>query len=305
MEKIKGLLVAPFTAFTPDNKINTEIVKPYAALLKRNGLSGVFINGSSGEGYMLTAQERMTLAEAWIEEQTNDFKVMVHVGTTCLEEARVLAEHAEKIGAWGIGCMAPPFPPIATMEELVKYCEQIAKCAPSLPFYFYHIPAFNHVTFPMSQFLKAVDGRIPNFAGIKFTYENMYDFNQCTLYKDGKFDMLHGQDETILAALALCNTKGGISGTGNYIGNVLVGVMNAWEEGDIQKARQLQNFAQEVINVICRYRGNIVGGKRIMKFLGLDMGCNRTPFRNISEDEEIAMKKELEEIDFFQHCNVL
>lgn len=303
MEKIKGLLVAPFTAFTEKNEINTEIVHPYAELLKRSELSGVFINGSSGEGYMLTAQERMTLAETWVKEQKPDFKVMVHVGTTCLEEAVLLAHHAESIGAWGIGCMAPPFPPIATMEELVKYCEQIAAGAPSLPFYFYHIPAFNHANFPMSAFLKEVDDRIPNFAGIKFTYENMYDFNQCTLYKNGKFDMLHGQDETILAALALCDTKGGISGTANYIGTSLVGVMNAWQEGDIQKARSLQNYAQEVINVICRYRCNIVGGKRIMKFLGLDMGLNRVPFRNMSEAEEEAMKQELQNIGFFEQCN--
>lgn len=42
----------------------------------------------------------------------------------------------------------------------------------------------------MLDFLKAVDGRIPNFAGIKYTYESLYEYNQCRLYKDGKFDML-------------------------------------------------------------------------------------------------------------------
>ena len=194
MEKIKGLLVAPFTAFTEDNQINTAVIPQYAALLKRNGLSGVFINGSSGEGYLLTADERQALAEAWVKEQTPAFKVMVHVGATCVEESRRLARHAESIGAWGMGCMAPPFPPIGRLEELVQYCEQLASAAPSLPFYFYHIPVFNHVNFQMIDLLKAVDGRIPNFAGIKFTYENMYDFNQCTLYAGGKYDMLHGQD---------------------------------------------------------------------------------------------------------------
>ena len=50
MEKIKGLLVAPFTAFTEDNQINTAVIPQYAALLKRNGLSGVFINGSKEKG---------------------------------------------------------------------------------------------------------------------------------------------------------------------------------------------------------------------------------------------------------------
>ncbi|MGL5272874.1 MAG: dihydrodipicolinate synthase family protein, partial [Phocaeicola sp.] len=56
-------------------------------------------------------------------------------------------------------------------------------------------------------------------------------------------------------------------------------------------------------NVICNYRGNIVGGKRIMKLIGLDLGPNRVPFRNITDAEEIAMKQELEAINFFERCN--
>ena len=40
----------------------------------------------------------------------------------------------------------------------------------------------------MLDLLKAVDGRIPNFAGIKYTFESLYEYNQCRLYKGGKFD---------------------------------------------------------------------------------------------------------------------
>ena len=78
----------------------------------------------------------------------------------------MLAEHAQKIGAWGIGAMAPPFPKIGRIEELVKYCEEIAAGAPELPFYYYHIPAFNGAFLPMLAFLKAVENRIPNFAAL-------------------------------------------------------------------------------------------------------------------------------------------
>ena len=106
-------------------------------------------------------------------------KVIVHVGSCCLRESVRLAEHAEKIGAWGIGAMAPPFPKIGRIEELVKYCETIASAAPSLPFYYYHIPAFNGAFLSMLELLKAVDGRIPNFAGIKYTFESLYEYNQC------------------------------------------------------------------------------------------------------------------------------
>lgn len=303
MERIIGLIDAPFTPFKADGEVNYDIIPVYAAMLQRNGLKGVFVNGSSGEGYMLTEEERMRLAETWVEAAPEGFKVIVHVGSCCTRNSKRLAEHAQEIGAWGIGAMATPFPKINRVEELVKYCEEIACGAPRLPFYYYHIPAFNNAYLPMVKFLEAVDGRIPNFAGIKYTFESLYEFNQCMIYKNGKFDMLHGQDETILASLEMCGTQGGICGTSNYNGPCLTGIVEAWQKGDLTKARALQNFAQDVINVICRYRGNIVAGKRIMKFLGLDMGLNRTPFQNMTAEEEAAMKAELNAIGFFEKCS--
>ncbi len=271
--------------------------------LVRNGLKGVFINGSSGEGYLLSDEERMKLAECWIQAVPKDFKVIVHVGSTCVKASRKLTAHAAEIGAWGIGAMATPFPKIGRIEELVKYCQEIASGAPALPFYYYHIPAFNGAYLPMTGFLAAVDGVIPNFAGIKYTYESLYEYNQCRLYKNGKYDMLHGQDETLLPSLAMGGAQGGIGGTTNYNGRELVGILNAWAAGDLETAREKQNFAQEVINVICHYRGNIVAGKRIMKLIGLDLGPNRIPFQNMTDQEELQMKSELEAIHFFDRCN--
>ena len=188
MERIKGLIDAPFTPFYENGEVNLEPIEAYAKMLVKNGLQGVFINGSSGEGYMLTEEERMRLAERWVSVAPEGFKVIVHVGSCCVKASRMLAEHAQKIGAWGIGAMAPPFPKIGRIEELVKYIEEIAAGAPELPFYYYHIPAFNGAFLPMVKLLEAVDGRVPNFAGIKYTFESMYEYNQCRLYKNGKFD---------------------------------------------------------------------------------------------------------------------
>ncbi len=200
---------------------------------------------------MLTEEERMKLAECWVKTAPAGFKVIVHVGSTCVKSSRRLAEHAQAIGAWGIGAMAPPFPKIGRIEELVKYCEEIACGAPELPVYFYHIPAFNGAYLPMRTFLEAVDGRIPNNAGNKYTFESLYEYNQCRLYKNGKFDMLHGQDETILPCLAMGGAQGGIGGTTNYNGKELGGILEAWQAGDLELARERQNFSQELINVIC------------------------------------------------------
>lgn len=225
MEKIIGLINAPFTPFYEDGEVNYEPIEAYAKLLVKNGLKGVFINGSSGEGYMLTDEERMKLAERWMEVAPDGFKVIVHVGELLRKVKPDAGGTCAENRSLGIGAMAPPFPKIGRIEELVKYCEEIAPGAPKLPFYYYHIPAFNGAFLSMLAFLKAVENRIPNFAGIKYTFESLYEYNQCRLYKDGKFDMLHGQDETILPCLAMGGAQGGIGGTTNYNGINLVGTL--------------------------------------------------------------------------------
>ena len=116
MEKIIGLIDAPFTPFLPNGDVNYEPIPAYAAMLKKNGLTGVFINGSSGEGYMLTTEERIKLTEKWIENAPSGFKVIVHVGSCCVRDSRKLAEHAQACGAWGVGAMAPSFPKIGMVE---------------------------------------------------------------------------------------------------------------------------------------------------------------------------------------------
>lgn len=284
--------------------VNLQPIDRYADMLHRNGLKGVFVNGSSGEGYMLTLNERKMLAERWVQAAPADFKVLVHVGSCCLRDSEELARHAASVGAWGVGAMAPPFPHIGRVEELADYCAAIAAAAPTLPFYFYHIPAFNGCQVSMVELLRAMDGRVPNFAGIKYTFESLYEYRQCSLYANGKYDLLHGQDETMLASLAQGGAQGCICGTTNYNAPALLAVREAWQQGNLEEARRQQDYAQEVINVICRFRGNIVGGKRIMRLMGLDLGPNRTPFRNVTAEEEQKLREELNAINFFQHCNV-
>ena len=303
VEKIDGLICAPFTGFDGDGALNLSIVPQYVKMFINCGIKGVFVNGSSGEGHLMSVHERMLNASEWVKSSPPNFKVIVHVGTNSVRESIELARHAKDIGAWGIGAMAPTFPKINRIEELVKYCEQIAAGAAELPFYFYHIPAFTGVYLPMVDFLKAVDGRIGNFAGIKYTYESLYEYTQCRRYSGGKFDILHGQDETLLASLAVGGARGCIGGTFNYAASLYIGIRDAFNSGDLEKARQLQFKSMDLIDVIVRYRGNIVGGKQVMKMIGLDLGANRTPFQNITNEEFSAMKAELDAIGFFNFCN--
>ena len=302
MKKLNGHIAAPFTPLFQDGTLNVEPIKEYADLLYRNHLDGVFLCGSSGEGALLSKEERMRIAERWIAVSEGRLKVIVHTGGTNSIDQQVIAAHAQEIGAYAISAMAPMFLGPKRIEELGKFCKTVSAAAPELPFYYYHIPGLNGINLPVMELLKFADKEIPNFTGVKYTHDNMYEFDQCFRYKNKKYDLLHGLDETYLSGLAY-GCQSGVGGTYNHCFSLYRNMKKAFESGNLEEARAWQHKSHLFVNVLIKYRGNIIGGKRMMKFIGIDCGPNRQPLQTISEAEEKAMKTELEAIGFFDYCN--
>jgi len=302
MKKINGSITAPFTPMHEDGSVNYDRIDDYAEFVVRNGIDGVFICGSSGEGALLTKVERKAVAERWIKACAGRIKVIVHTGGPCLKEQVELAQHAQEVGAFAIASMAPAFLPPRRNEELVAYCKTVADAAPNIPFYYYHIPPLNNVILSVVDLLKGAEKEIPNFAGVKYTYDNIYEFDLCKYVANGKFEMLHGLDETYLSALAF-GYKDGVGGTYNHIFGVYKQMAEAFDKGEFELARELQHKSHLFINILGKFRGNIVVGKHMMKFMGIDCGPNRLPMQTITPEESKLVKEELEAIDFFSFCN--
>ena len=302
MKRINGHIAAPFTPLHQDGSLNLEPIHDYADLLSRNHLDGVFICGSSGEGALLSREERMQIAEEWVEIAGDRLKIIVHTGGTNIIDQQKLAAHGQDIGAYAVSAMAPMFLGPKRIDELGAFCKTVSSAAPELPFYYYHIPGLNGINLSIMDLLIYAEKEIPQFAGVKYTHDNMYEFDQCFRYKDCKYDMLHGLDETFLSGLAF-GCKSGVGGTYNHCFGLYKDMKIAFEAGDLEKARDLQHLSHLFVNILAKYRGNIVGGKRIMTFIGIDCGPNRRPLQTISDEEEKAIKRELEDIGFFNFCN--
>ena len=302
MKRIEGYIAAPFTPLLDNGDLRLDLIPEYAAFLLRNGLDGVFVCGSTGEGALLTREERMALTESWMDAGAGKLKVVVHTGGCTLKDQQELARHAAQSGAWAIAAMAPAFLSPKRNEELLAYCQAIAGAAPDLPFYYYHIPVLNGVHLSVIDLLKAAGGEIPNFAGVKYTHFNMYEFEQCRHVADGKYEMLWGLDEMFLDGLVYGN-RSGVGGTYNHCFSLYRDMQAAYEEMDMVRCQELQHQSHQFCEILGKYRGNLMGGKRMMKFLGMDCGPNRLPLQNISDAEEAAMKKELEAIGFFSYSN--
>ena len=293
-----GLIAAPFTPMHTDGSLNLSVIPAYYRMLKLNGINGAFICGSTGEGVSMTAREKMAVAEAWTECSRNDedFKVMTLLGGTSITDCRELAIHAQEIGLYGISFTAPYYFEPVNVSMLAKACMAVAEAAPELPFYYYHIPVLTGVNFPMISLLKEIDGKLPNFAGIKYTHEDFMDFLSCLHFKNGKYDMLWGRDENMLPALSI-GAKGAVGSTFNYAAPLYHRLMEAFSNGNLQLAALYQQQSIDMIRLLGKY-GGIATGKAYMKLIGLDCGEFRLPVKNMNSAEFELFRQEVKALNF-------
>lgn len=297
-EHLQGLIAAPFTPFHANGELNLEAIPGYYRFLKQNGVNGAFICGSTGEGVSLTKEEKMKVAAAWgrATEQDADFKVMTLLGGTCLADCKSLAKHAFEVGLYGVSFTAPSYFKPANVSVLAEMCAEIAAEVPGMPFYYYHIPVLTGVNLNMIDLLAAVDGKIPNFAGVKYTHEDFMDFLSCMNFNGGKYDMLWGRDENMLSALVL-GTKGAVGSTFNYLTPLYQKLIAAFEKNDLQTAVALQQKSIDFIRLLGKY-GGIATGKAYMKLVDIDCGGFRLPVKNMSEQQYESFKADVEKLDF-------
>lgn len=304
-EHLTGLIAAPFTPMHDDGTLNVGLIPAYYEMLRANHVTGAFICGSTGEGVSLTNSERMQVADAWAAATSADpsFKIMTLLGGTSIADCITLAKHARSKKLYAVSFTAPFYFKPASVAELAACCKAIASEVPDMPFYYYHIPVLTGVDFPMIELLRAIDGNIPNFAGIKYTHEDFMDFLSCMHFQNGRYDMLWGRDENMLPALSL-GTKGAVGSTFNYAAPLYYDLIDAFRNGDLLKAQQLQQRSIDMIRLLGKY-GGIATGKAYMKVLGLDCGVFRLPVRNMSEAQFKLFKQDVEQLNFSSFCSVM
>ena len=113
--KLHGLVVAAHSPFTPHGELNLAVIEKQAEHYVQNGLGIVFIGGSTGECHSLSLDERLQLAQRWLQVARGlPLKVVVHVGSNCLGDARTLAAQAEHSARW----RSPRWPPATSNRAI-------------------------------------------------------------------------------------------------------------------------------------------------------------------------------------------
>ncbi len=278
-----GLIAAAHTPFHQDGSLNLSAIDQQAEMFLANPISGAFICGTTGEGKSLSMDERIQVTERWLKAVNGKLPIIVHVGNDSLGECRKLAQHAQANNATAMAAIGPTFFKPADIHELVSYCAQIAEVAPQLPFYYYHIPSMTGLHFSMLEFLNLASEKIANLAGIKYTYHDLSELSQCIRFQNGRYNILFGRDEMLIAAL-LFDAQGAVGSTYNYAAPLYHQLIQAFKNGDLTKAKDLQILSQKLVRIVQNYN-EIAAGKAILTMLGIDCGPVRPPLTNLTADD--------------------
>jgi N-acetylneuraminate lyase len=289
---IRGPVAAVHTPFDEQGHLSTKVIPAYAAHLRSSGISTIYVCGSTGESLALSVAERRHILEAWMSTSGDDLRVIAHVGSNALPDCLELARHADSIGVDGISAMNPTFGRAADVESLVDHHAQIAEAGGGRPYLIYEISAFGGVAFPASEIVATSLGRVPGFAGLKFTSSDLIQLQlSLELATEHNLQIFFGSDEQLLAGLVLGCTAA-IGSTYGYAPEPANAVFAAFERGDLDAARLAQRRIAKLVIPLLRH-GVLRTGRTLLECVGVPIGPPRSPERGLNPAERAQVLAEL------------
>jgi len=295
---LNGLVAATYTPLNGDGSLRLGVISEMVDHFLTQGVSGLYVCGSTGEGMSLSGEERRSIADAYVQAADGRVPVIVQVGHNSLAEARQLAEHAQQIGADVVSATCPSYFKVSDGDTLVDCMAEIAGGAPDLPFYYYHIPSLTGSALDMIDFLERAGDRIPNLAGLKYSDTKLHEFQQCLELDDGRFDVVWGCDEMLLGALAT-GCRGAIGSTYNVAAPLYRRIIAAFADGNLDEARRLQSLSIEMVCTMNQFAFH-PAMKAVLGMQGFDMGGCRLPQGRLSDADANTLQAELDSIGFFE-----
>lgn len=283
--RFSGVYSALFTAYDDQGNVSPERMEKLIDFQLERGLQGTFITGSTGEGFLLTENERKEVAQTAVTALKGRATSIVHVGHTSTKVAIELAQHAESIGADMISSVPPIYYAVGPEGVMLHY-RQIAESV-SLPVLVYNIPGATGTILPDDLWLKLFE--IPNIIGMKYTGADLYYMHNMIELLSDQALVLAGSDEMFLPSLVM-GCDGCIGSTQNVAPEWFVGIREAYLAGDLKKAQQLQFQINRFIKFWLGH-GKNAGLKAASAVRGQPVGGVRAPMPPISPEDLAAMER--------------
>jgi len=279
----RPLIVAAVTPMTDDGSaVDERAIPPYAEFLEANGADGVFACGTTGEGVLLTLDERHAVAEAFRIVVSGT--LIVHAGAQTTADTCSLAEHAARIDADAVAVIAPPYFALDDDALTAHFVAAARACAP-LPFYCYAFTARSGYPLPV-EVIRRIGESVDNLAGLKVSEPSL---ERVEPYLELGLPVLVGSEPLIPASLAR-GAVGAVSGMAAAFPDVVRSALDDPSNGSAARLAALRN-AMEASGQF------IAAAKHLVRARGGSVGPGiRAPLRQLSASERADLDHSIEEL---------
>lgn len=298
--EFKGVFPAPPTPIAKDGSVNEAALRALLNDNIANGVNGFWMAGSTGEGPILTEEQRETVARVSGEVTQGRALAIMHVGAISTASAAKAAKQAKDNGCAAV-CCVPPIFFRTTDRARIDHYKAVADAADGLPFFVYNLPQLTQVeTVPalMETFMAAV----PSIVGLKHSAVNFADIRA---FADMGLKCFSGNGALPLPALTM-GAVGTVDAPLSIAPWHYAELFSAWERGDMARAQELQDGVGEIVDVVRMFEAPADVTKAILsERLGIDCGRSIPPVNRLTDEERTEVVKLARERGFTkQHAAV-
>ena len=279
------LLTAMVTPFNADGSINYEAGADFADWLLANGSDGLVVEGSTGEAATMDMDEKIKFMQTIVARVNGRAKIVAGAGTNCTTSTIDLVKKMEACGVDGVLVVGPYYNK-PTQEGYYQHFAAVAK-ATKLPIIVYNVPGRTGGNIaPETVARLAAD--FSNIVAIKEAAGNVAQTAELYRVLPENFSIYSGDDGLILPFMSV-GACGLISVLANVNGNILQQLMQAYSEGRVKDAADLNKVMVPLAKAMFIESNPIPIKAAVTKVTGIDAGAPRLPLTPISAAAEAKL----------------
>lgn len=282
-KRMNGVVIPMITPMNTDGTVDEQSLVRFTEFLIKTDVNCLYPNGTNGESLYLSEEERQNIAEIIVKTADHKLPVFIQSGAMTTAETASHVQHAQKIGADGVGIMSPAFFPMDDASLYGYYKDAISSVPEDFPVYVYNIPGCTTSDVKPALLAKLME-EFPNVAGIKYSCPDLMRIEDYLITPGRTPDVLIGCDSLFLQCL-MTGGVGTVTGPGAIFHERFTRLYRQYQEGDLAGAKETQ---QKIVKDDRRMAGipGIPGLKALLKMRGIIANdtCRR-PLRELTTEE--------------------
>ena len=287
LEGVIPAMVTPFERKT--GNVDYDKAAELSIWLADKGVHGLFLCGTTGEGFLMQPEERMLLLEKVLNAVGKRVKIIAHTGCIDTRTTIALTRHAQEAGAVAAGAITPFF---FTFDDasIKAHYKAVAAAVKGFPLLMYNLPGCAKNVLSPELILELSE--IENIVGVKDSGGNFASLSALLGKKSKDFNVINGTDEYTYQAL-LSGANGSVSSTANVVPHLFLSIFNNVRKHNLAAAWKAQLKLTEACELF-HYGKMVAYYKEGLRLSGFNPGPVRAPQRELTKAESKAFAKRIE-----------